>query len=46
MQGGLPSSLGGFNAPTDVVCRRFGRDSHRNAILGRASCAKELAFAE
>lgn len=32
--------------PTDVVRRRFGRESHRNAILGWASCAKELAFAE
>jgi uncharacterized protein (DUF924 family) len=40
---GLPDNLD-YEYRHQAIIERFGRYPHRNAILGRASTAEELAF--
>jgi uncharacterized protein (DUF924 family) len=39
-----PTSNHGFELRHKAIIDRFGRYPHRNAILGRASTAEEIAF--
>ncbi|MGB0669909.1 MAG: DUF924 family protein, partial [Rhodospirillales bacterium] len=44
LRGDLGDNFVDYAEQHAVIIRRFGRFPHRNAVLGRASTAEELAF--